>query len=80
MNLITNSLFYAAAATTAIAGILHLIFASKVIGSNMLSGTFFIVAGIAQIFWALPMIRKMGENMVLCWNWRYCDTDNIMDE
>jgi hypothetical protein len=47
--------------TTAVAGILHLIFASNVIGSNMLSGTFFIVAGIAQIFWALPMIRRWGK-------------------
>jgi hypothetical protein len=61
MNLRSNPLFYAAGATTAVAGILHLIFASNVIGSNMLSGTFFIVAGIAQIFWALPMIRRWGK-------------------
>jgi hypothetical protein len=61
MNIRSNPLFYAAAATTAVAGILHLIFASNVIGSNMLSGTFFIVAGIAQIFWGLPMIRRWGK-------------------
>jgi hypothetical protein len=61
MNLRSNPLFYAAGATTAVAGILHLIFASNVIGSNMLSGTFFIVAGIAQIFWALLMIRRWGK-------------------
>jgi hypothetical protein len=30
-------------------------------GSNTLSGTFFIVAGIAQIFWGLPMIRRWGK-------------------
>jgi hypothetical protein len=62
MNLISNSLFYAAAAaTTAIPGILHLIFASSVIGSNLLSGIFFIIAGVVQIFWALPMIRRWGK-------------------
>ncbi|MGH9982939.1 MAG: hypothetical protein ACRD8W_03185 [Nitrososphaeraceae archaeon] len=61
MNLRRNSLFYAAAATTAIPGILHLIFASNVIGSNILSGTFFIIAGVVQIFWALPMIRRWGK-------------------
>jgi hypothetical protein len=61
MNLLSNSLFYAAAATTAIPGILHLIFASNVIGSNILSGTFFIIAGIIQIFWALPMVRRWGK-------------------
>jgi len=61
MILRSNSLFYAAAATTAIPGILHLIFASNVIGSNILSGTFFIIAGVVQIFWALPMIRRWGR-------------------
>jgi hypothetical protein len=40
---------YAAAATTAIAGILHLIFASNIIGFNINNGIFFIVAGIAQL-------------------------------
>ena len=57
-NKSTNALYSAAAATTAIAGILHLIFASNVIGFNILNGTFFIVAGIAQLFWALPMIKR----------------------
>jgi hypothetical protein len=58
---IGNPLFYAATATTAIAGILHLILASNIVGSNILSGTFFIVAGIIQIFWALPMVRRWGK-------------------
>jgi hypothetical protein len=62
MKLMSNSsLFYAAAVSTAIAGILHLIFASNVIGSNIPSGTFFIVTGITQIFWALPMVRRWGQ-------------------
>jgi hypothetical protein len=55
-----NILYYAAAATTAIAGILHLIQASDVLGFNLYSGIFFIVAGIAQIFWVVPMIRRWG--------------------
>jgi hypothetical protein len=53
--------YYAAAATTAIAGILHLIFASNIIGFNINNGIFFIVAGIAQLFWALPMIKRWGR-------------------
>jgi hypothetical protein len=36
MNLISKSLFFAAAITTAIPGILHLLFASNVLGSIVL--------------------------------------------
>ena len=58
----TTSLYYAAAAvTTAIAGILHLIVASNVIQLSMNNGIFFIAAGIAQIFWALPMVKRWGR-------------------
>jgi hypothetical protein len=55
-----NALYYAAAATTAIAGILHLIQASNVLEFSLNSFIFFIVAGIAQLFWVLPMIRRWG--------------------
>lgn len=55
-----NVLYYAAAATTAIAGILHLIQASNVLGFNLNFGIFFIVSGIAQLFWVVPMIRRWG--------------------
>jgi hypothetical protein len=41
-----NPLYYAAAATTAIAGLLHLILDLTHFGSNILGDTFFIVAGI----------------------------------
>ncbi len=53
MNVDTRSsiLYYAAAATTAIAGILHLISVPNIIGRNPSIGIFFIVSGIAQIFW-----------------------------
>ena len=50
-----------AAATTAIAGILHLIVASNIIGFNINNGIFFIVVGIAQIFWVVPMLKRRGR-------------------
>ena len=55
-----NILYYAAAATTAIAGILHLIQASNVLGFNLNFFIFFLISGIAQLFWVVPMIRKWG--------------------
>ena len=55
-----NGLYYAAAATTAIAGILHLIQASDVLGFSLNFFVFFLVAGIAQLFWVVPMIRRWG--------------------
>jgi hypothetical protein len=55
-----KALYYVAAATTAIAGILHLILAPDILGFNLNTGIFFIVAGIAQLFWVLPIIRRWG--------------------
>jgi hypothetical protein len=53
-------LYYAAAGTTAIAGIMHLILAldSPKFGTN--SDTLFLIGGIAQVFWIVPMIKKLG--------------------
>lgn len=48
-----------------IAGILHLSLASNVIGNNLQVGVFFLVAGIAQIFWTLPVVRIWGK----AWNY-----------
>jgi peptidoglycan/LPS O-acetylase OafA/YrhL len=56
-----NILYYAAAATTAIAGILHLIQASNVLEFSLNFFVFFLVAGIAQLFWVVPMIRRWGR-------------------
>jgi hypothetical protein len=56
-----NILYYAAAASTAIAGILHLILVPNVIGRNPNSGIFFLVSGIAQIFWVIPMLKRWGK-------------------
>ena len=53
-------LYYGAAATTAIAGILHLIQGPNVLGFNLNFGIFFIVSGLAQLFWVLPIVRRWG--------------------
>lgn len=51
-------LFYVAAATTAIAGIIHVILG--VPSSNQNMQILFVVGGLTQIFWVIPMIRKWG--------------------
>jgi hypothetical protein len=54
-------LYYAAAGTTAIAGILHLLLVPNVIGFNVNNAIFFLISGIAQIFWVLPMVKRWGK-------------------
>ncbi len=54
-------LYYAAAAMTAIAGVLHLTMASNTLGFNLNTGIFFIIAGIGQLFWVVPMVRRWGK-------------------
>jgi hypothetical protein len=54
-------LYYAAAATTAIAGILHLTLAPNMLNFNPNSAILFFVGGAAQLFWTVPMIRKWGR-------------------
>jgi hypothetical protein len=56
-----NYYYYAAAAATAIAGILHIILFSNTIGRNPSIGIFFLVGGIAQLFWTIPMVKKWGR-------------------
>jgi len=58
MNNKKDLLFYAAAATTAIAGIIHVVLGIP--SNNPNSQILFVVGGIAQIFWVVPMIRKWG--------------------
>jgi hypothetical protein len=59
----TNRILYyaGAAATTAIAGILHLSLVPDIIGRNLNSGVFFLISGIAQIFWVIPMLKRWGR-------------------
>lgn len=56
-----NVLYYAAAATTTIAGMLHLMLGPNNLGFNVNQGILFIVGGIAQVFWLIPVIRKWGR-------------------
>jgi len=56
-----RGIVYSSAATTAIAGMLHLSLAAATIGSGSSTAVFFLVIGIAQIFWILPMIRQWGR-------------------
>lgn len=54
-------LYYGAAASTGIAGILHLILVSNAINFNINNAIFFLIAGILQLFWVIPMIKRWGR-------------------
>ena len=57
-------LLYAAAATTLIAGILHMNKFVDTISSGEQIGNadiLFLVGGIAQVFWVVPIIRQWGK-------------------
>jgi hypothetical protein len=56
-----RGLYYGAAATTAIAGILHLTLAPNMLNFNPDGAILFFVGGAAQVFWALPMARAWGK-------------------
>lgn len=51
-------LYFGAAACSGIAGILYLILVPNAINFNINNAIFFLVAGIVQLFWILPMIKK----------------------
>jgi peptidoglycan/LPS O-acetylase OafA/YrhL len=57
----TKWLYYSAAGTTAIAGILHLILAPNMLNFNPSSAILFFVGGATQLFWMVPMIRRWGR-------------------
>jgi peptidoglycan/LPS O-acetylase OafA/YrhL len=57
----TKWLYYSAAGTSAIAGILHLILAPNMLNFNPSSAILFFVGGAAQLFWVVPMIRRWGR-------------------
>ena len=54
-------LYFGAAVCTGIAGILHLILISSSINSHLEYATFFLISGVAQIFWVVPMVKKWGR-------------------
>lgn len=55
-----HAIYIAAAAATAIAGIVHIIMSTSSLPNNVNNGMLFLVGGIAQIFWVVPMIKKWG--------------------
>lgn len=60
---LTNSkkLYYSAAVTTFITGILHLTFVPNVIGFSGYTSLFFLITGFAQLFWAVPILKRWGN-------------------
>jgi hypothetical protein len=54
-------LLYSAAACTFIAGILHLTLVPNAIDRNVNNGIFFLIGGLLQIFWVVPLIRHWGK-------------------
>jgi hypothetical protein len=56
-----KGLYYAAAAATALAGILHLTLAPNMLNFNPNGAILFFVGGAAQLFWALPMAKRWGR-------------------
>jgi uncharacterized membrane protein YuzA (DUF378 family) len=60
---LTNKiLFYAAAASTFIAGILHLAIVPMFFTLMPINVTiFFIISGLAQVFWIIPVIKRWSK-------------------
>jgi heme/copper-type cytochrome/quinol oxidase subunit 1 len=54
-------LHYAGAAATALVGILHLILVPFFVGFGSNTSVFFVATGIAQLFWAVPLIKHWGK-------------------
>lgn len=57
-------LFYlGAAATTGLAGLLHLALVVNAISHNIYTNTItlFLIGGIAQIFWTIPILKRWGR-------------------
>ena len=57
----TRVLYYAAAATTAITGILHLTLAPNMLNFNPNAAILFFAGAADLVFWALPMARSWGK-------------------
>lgn len=54
-------LYLGAAACTGIAGILHLMLVPSSITAGIQYTILFLISGLAQIFWVLPMVRRWGR-------------------
>jgi hypothetical protein len=54
-------LYLGAAACTGIAGILHLMFVPLSIAAGVQYTAFFLISGLAQLFWVFPMVKRWGR-------------------
>jgi hypothetical protein len=54
-------LYLGAAACTGLAGILHLMLVPGSITAGIQYIILFLVSGLAQVFWVLPMVRRWGR-------------------
>ena len=61
INLRNKILFYAAAASTFIAGVLHLAIVPMFPLMPLDITIFFIVSGLTQLFWVIPVIKEWGK-------------------
>lgn len=61
LGMAIRALYYVAAAATATGGILHLVLAPGMLKFSTNTGLFFLVGGIAQVFWVVPMVRTWGR-------------------
>jgi hypothetical protein len=61
MREISSLLRYGAAGSTLIAGILHLSLVANAIDRNFNTGILFLIGGLAQVFWVLPIIRGWNK-------------------
>jgi hypothetical protein len=52
--------YFGAAACTGIAGILHLMLVPNSIAGGVQYIAFFLISGLAQLFWVLPMLKRWG--------------------
>jgi hypothetical protein len=60
--LTARALFYAAGASTFVAGILHLAIVPMFFTKMTIDTTiFFIVSGVTQIFWVIPVIKRWSK-------------------
>ncbi|HJU13413.1 MAG TPA: hypothetical protein VJ792_03045 [Candidatus Nitrosotalea sp.] len=55
------ALTYAAAAATVIAGIMHILMAPSSITREAGEGVLFLVGGLLQVFWAVPVVKQWGR-------------------
>ena len=60
-NKLKFSLIIAAIASTAIAGVLHIFMVPRSIDRDGYEGIFFLIAGILQVFWILPIIKEWNK-------------------